>query len=64
MKTSRSKPTLWTTGELAIMTITGFIIGITVCILFWPSTTVITDHEVIVSNFLGHKELMVIKVKN
>jgi hypothetical protein len=66
MKTSRNKPTqllAWTTSELIIMTITGFIIGITVCVLFWPTTT-IEDHEIVVSNFLGHKELMVIKIKD
>ena len=53
----------WTTGELVMMAIVGFIIGITVCILFWPATT-IEDHEIVVSNFLGHKELIVVKVKD
>ncbi len=52
----------WTTSELIIVAITGFFIGVTVCILFWPSTTVIKDHEVLIGNFLGYKELMVIKV--
>jgi len=46
-----------------MMAIVGFIIGITVCILFWPATT-IEDHEIVVSNFLGHKELIVVKVKD
>ncbi len=53
----------WTTSELIIVAITGFFIGVTVCILFWPTTT-IEDHEIVVSNFLGHKELIVVKVKD
>jgi hypothetical protein len=55
----------WTTSELIATAITGFIIGITVSLLFFSiSTTVIEDHEVVIENFLGYKELIVVRIKD
>jgi|ETNmetMinimDraft_9_1059917.scaffolds.fasta_scaffold11119_4 hypothetical protein len=70
MKTGRNKLGLpavpgWTNSELITMIITGFIIGITVSLLFFSKApTLITDHEVVIENFLGHRELMVVRIKD
>jgi hypothetical protein len=53
----------WSTTELIITMCVGVVIGITIALLFsiGCSETVITDHEVLIGNFLGHEELMVVK---
>ena len=43
--------------------IIGIIIGLLFSLLFiCDSSTTIADHEVVIENFLGHKELIVVKV--
>ena len=53
----------WTDFELIVTAITGIIIGMVITLLLGLGCkeTIITDHEVLISNFLGHEELMVIK---
>jgi len=56
--------TSWTTGEVITIVITSFIIGMTVSLLFFNPPTLITDHEVVIENFLGYKELIVVRIEN
>ena len=53
----------WSTTELIITMCVGVVIGITIALLFnWGCyETVITDHEVIIYNFLNHEELLVVR---
>ena len=53
----------WTDFELIVTAVTGIIIGMVITILLGIGCreTVITDHEVIIYNFLSHEELMVVK---
>jgi|SaaInlV_165m_DNA_1040744.scaffolds.fasta_scaffold00006_26 hypothetical protein len=55
--------TNWSTGELLVMTLVGIIIGISLSLMTLNNSTTIKDYEIIESNFLGYKELMVIKTK-
>ena len=54
---------IWTNFELGITVCVGVAIGFTIALLFSVGCeeTVITDHEVIIYNFLNHEELMVVK---
>ena len=59
-----SRDTKWSTYDLLIMAGVGIAIGVILSLLFLcncPITT-IADHEVLIDNFLGHKELVVVKV--
>ncbi len=51
------------TSELIVAMIVSVIIGITIALLFnWGcGETIITDHEVLIGNFLDHEELMVVR---
>ena len=51
------------TSELIIAIVVCIVIGITIALLFsiGCSETVITDHEVLIGNFLNHEELMVVR---
>ena len=53
----------WSTTELIITMCVGVVIGITIALLFSIGCreTVITDHAVLIGNFLGYEELMVVK---
>ena len=53
----------WTDFELIVTAVTGIIIGMVITILLGIGCreTVITDHEVIIYNFLNHEELMVVR---
>ena len=52
-----------TNFELGITVCVGVAIGFTIALLFsiGCSETVITDHEVLIGNFLNHEELMVVR---
>ena len=54
-----------TNFELGVTLCAGIVIGITIILLFLgpigSRETVITDHEVIIYNFLNHEELMVVR---
>ena len=53
----------WTTYDLLIITGVGVAIGVVLSLLFiCDSSTTIADHEVVIENFLGYKELIVVKV--
>jgi hypothetical protein len=54
---------IWTNFELGITICVGIAMGFTIALLFSVGCgeTVIEDHEVLIGNFLGHKELMVVK---
>ena len=51
------------TSKLIVAMIVSVIIGITIALLFnWGcGETIITDHEVLIGNFLNHEELMVVR---
>lgn len=52
----------WTNFELGVTLCAGIVIGITIILLFLsPKETIITDHEIVIYNFLGYEELMVVK---
>ena len=53
----------WTDFELIVTAITGIIIGIVITLLLGMGCkeTVITDHEVLIDNFLNHEELLVVR---
>lgn len=50
-------------SELIIAMAVGVVMGITISLLFsiGCAETVITDHEVLIGNFLNHEELMVVR---
>jgi hypothetical protein len=53
----------WTTYDLLVITGVGIAIGVVLSLLFiCDSSTTITDHEVVIENFLGYKELIVVKI--
>ena len=53
----------WTDFELIVTAVTGIIIGMVITILLGIGCreTVITDHEVIIYNFLNYDELLVVR---
>lgn len=59
-----SRYTRWSNYDLLIMAGVGIAIGVILSLLFVCScpTTIITDHKVLIDNFLGYKELIVVKV--
>ena len=55
------RSTKWSTTELFVMTFVGIIIGVSLSLMFLHEFTTIEDYEIVISNFLGHKELIVVK---
>ena len=47
----------WSTTELIITMIVGIVIGVTITLLF----STVAEYEVVIYNFLGHDELLVVK---
>ena len=53
--------TKWSTTELFVMTFVGIVIGVSMSLMYLHEFTTIKDYEIVISNFLGHKELIVVK---
>jgi len=61
MKLSRYSK--WSNYDLLIMAGVGIAIGVILSLLFFCGDSItIADHEVLIDNFLGHKELIVVKI--
>jgi len=53
----------WTTYDLLIIASVGIVMGIILSLLFFcGNSTTIADHEVLINDFLGYKELIVVKI--